>query len=162
MLIEGIRETRTRLNGPCLPSKLDSGGRPGEQRKRLDTRSRPRRRWRVCGGSRCVAKRHNRQGDLKCRTLRARFGEDQTACVSFNDRTADRQTQSHTRRLSRKERLKYAALVLRVDSRSSVLDGQEHVRIFTEPRANVQSAVANRNGVHGLDRVLDQIQNHLL
>src|SRR5439155_6558661 len=112
--------------------------------------------------SRCVAKRHKRQGDLECRTLRARFGEDQTACMSFDDRAADRQTQSHTRALSRKERLKYAALVLRVDSRSSVLDGQEHVRIFTEPRANLQSAVANGNGVHGLDRVLDQIQYHLL
>ena len=82
--------------------------------------------------------------------------------MSFDDRAADRQTQSHTHTLGRKERLKYAALDLRVDSRSSVLDGQEHVRIFTEPRANVQSAVANGNGVHGLDRVLDQIQYHLL
>ena len=40
---------RTKLSGPCLPSKVASGRRPGERRERLSTATQARlRRFTVC------------------------------------------------------------------------------------------------------------------
>jgi len=80
-----------------------------------------------------------------------------------NDRLTDRESDSHSRWLRRKERLEDLLLVLLIDSRTGVLDGNADFRgALVEIRRNPQPAFAIGYRPHRFDRVPDHVQENLL
>jgi hypothetical protein len=81
--------------------------------------------------------------------------------MGLDDRTADRQTHSHTARFCREQRIEYPLDILRADSRPRVRHRYDYAAAVVDfgPHAQDPRAVLGR---HRIDGVRDQVQKHLL
>ena len=81
--------------------------------------------------------------------------------MRFDDRTADRKAHSHPAGFGGEERIEYPLDVLRIDARAGVGDRNQHAAIV----ANIGTYGENARAIHGrhrVDRIRDQIEEHLL
>src|SRR3977135_4224734 len=81
--------------------------------------------------------------------------------MGLNDRTADRQTHPHTARFCSEQWIEYPLELLRADSCSGVRTGHDYAPAVVDlgPHPQDPRPILRR---HGVDRVRDQIQQHLL
>ena len=100
--------------------------------------------------------------DLKNGTSGVRLDEPQFASVFCNQGRRDGEPQSHTPRLCRKEWIEYALSILDWYSGSGVFDRQQYGRVTVETRYEPQTSCFGGHGVHCVDSVFDEVQEHLL
>jgi hypothetical protein len=104
----------------------------------------------------------DRYCELKNRPLGVRLDEPQFASVVFDHRRTDREPQSHTAGLCRKERVEDVLSILGSNSGSGVLHRQPHGRVTVETRCEPQTSFFRSHGAHCVDRVLEEVQQYLL
>ena len=78
------------------------------------------------------------------------------------DRTTNRKSHAHAARLCGEEWIENAIYVLRIDSRSGILDCNNHFVGCPDLRSYGECPRALRHGAHGFAGVHDQIENDLL
>jgi hypothetical protein len=81
--------------------------------------------------------------------------------VGLDDRTADRKAHSHAIGFRGEERIEYPLHVPSTDSRACVGDRNHHTAIIPNIGTHGKNAKAIHGG-HRLDRIGDQIEEHLL
>ena len=104
----------------------------------------------------------DRYGDLKNGAIGARLDEPQCASVVCDQPKTDSESQPHTARFCRKERMEYALSILDRNAGSGVLDRQQYACATIETRCEPQASCPRGHGAHCVDSVLDKVQKYLL
>src|SRR6516162_9086936 len=82
--------------------------------------------------------------------------------VSLDDRLADRKSHPRAASLCGEERLENTARILRVDSGSGILHGDENARAILDARCYSKYARTFIDRFHRFDRIRDQVHEDLL
>src|SRR5829696_47670 len=98
--------------------------------------------------------------NLEKRSLVITFGKPQHPSVILDERSTDGEAQTHACCFRREERVKDAVLILDGYSASRILHGK-HDRISGDACRHAQAPRSTRWN-HGLDGILDEVQDHLL
>src|SRR5262249_29590328 len=101
------------------------------------------------------------QNELKYRAPWGVGHNPQAPAMGLDDRAADRQAHSHAAGFRREKRTEYPLDVLRTDSRSTIGDRYHHAAVVANIRSHNEHPRPVHGG-HGLDRIRDQVQEHLM
>src|ERR1044072_5871634 len=118
-------------------------------------------RWTVRPPSAIVLSRSIAQGEMKRRAAEqaGRLRPD-PAAMAGDDRMADGKANAHSVRLGAEEGLEQPIGHLRRQARAAVLDGDLHLLPVELPGADPETA--DRSAGHRLDRVANEVEDHLL
>src|SRR5262249_6559809 len=102
------------------------------------------------------------QGELKAGAAGQVRARPQSAAVSFDDRTADRQAHPQTARFRGVESLEHALKSRRREAWTRISHSYEHVARVNLPAADEQLSRPVAGAAHSLHCIHDQIEDHLL
>src|SRR5215813_14440992 len=103
-----------------------------------------------------------RKSELKGRARPDTARGPNPSTVSFDDRTADRESHAHAIRLCRVEGVEQAVDALEAQSRAGITHRDEHPARWIILRPDHQFARSLADAAHRFDSVDDQVQDHLL
>src|SRR6266850_26872 len=103
-----------------------------------------------------------RQSEMEGGAVRRIRGRPEPSPMRLDDRTADRQPHAHAAGLGGEEGAEQLVHAVRIDPDAGILHGHQHLITLVRLRTNHQLARPVRDGRHRLDRIHDEVDEHLL